>query len=234
LSLTRSSNVYTKRIPMSLLDPRSGEAMLDSNEKSRVLLSDVMCRRHAFFLGGVPRFVEQYAKNVLGPNFEKVPNFDEAKLNDAYTGAFRDFVHRAFIFKVVRAQLLLVAYDLCGQPIKPDDVPHIVVGMKRGRDIVYPDYLNWRQLSDTGVCLLAERKGEYYMDVPYNVLSGCNTHSRDLTSSEKLFARSILNLSGTSMIICLHWMRGSSGSGLEGVFTRCALTRCWWWKARMY
>jgi hypothetical protein len=192
LSLARSSNVYTKRIPMSLLDTRSAESMLDSNGKSRVLLSSIICRRHVFFLGGVPRFVEQYAKAILGRNFEGKPDLnDESLLKRALDHVFTNFVHRAWIFKGSRPELLLVAYALCGRAVKPDDVPGIAVGMKAGRDIVYPDHLNWRQLSDTGVCLLVQREKKYYVHVPYNVMGSCGAFDPELSFSEKLFVRSI-------------------------------------------
>ena len=122
-----------------------------------------------------------------------MPDFGESALSRALSDVFIQFVNRAWIFEG-HSRLRLTAHALCGRPVNPDHVPKIAVGMKDGRDIVYPDHLNWRQLCDTGVCLLVERGGAYYVDVPYCVLSSCAS-SVDSTFSEKVFARSISALS---------------------------------------
>jgi hypothetical protein len=196
LSIARSSNVFTTRIPVSLLDTRSSEAMLASNEKSRVLLSSIICRRHVFLLGGVPRFVEQYAKYVLGEKFEKPPNLldDQTALGRAVAHVFENFVDRAWVFPELRHQLKLIAYALSRKAVKPGAKPGIAIGMKHGREIIYPEDLTWQQLSDTGVCLLVERNTEHYVNIPHCVFPSASAFGNDLTFSEKLFYRTIVNL----------------------------------------
>lgn len=113
LSIARSPSAYTIRIPMSVLDTRSSEAMLESNEKSRVLLRSIVCRRHVFFMGGVPRFVEQYARYVLGEDLDDEPKLEDKTLfEDALQDVFTNLVNRAWVFKGVRDRLKLIAHAL--------------------------------------------------------------------------------------------------------------------------
>ena len=138
-----SSNASTKRIPMGFLAPRDAEKCFGAHGE---ILSNDFVRRHVFELGGVPRFITQYAEKVLSLEHHSKANCDKV-----FNDVVGEFLERAWSFSSDSDRIRLVAFALSGKKVELGGNPGISVEI--GEKSVS---LKWRQMADLGFCLIQD------------------------------------------------------------------------------
>lgn len=156
-SPANSSSFGTKRIPVKLLTHEEIERAVGSSASARALALNP-CRRHLFFLGGVPRYPLAYINcvNDLWIS-ESLPEVSE--LDSAYDSTVDQFSLGDWGDLSVTQLLFLTAYSVVGQPIS----------LKKGL-LPWEEKPRWSRLRDSSVCLIDEKKR---VSIPYCVMRSC-------------------------------------------------------------
>ena len=165
-SVTNSSCVDTKRLPMSYLSPCELQELLKSHLKWKNVMTDLCdsptVRRHLFLLGGVPRFAVEYAREA-----SHLPTNGTSISADALTRVFGAVWNdrSAKWSSSLRSDLLLeiVAYAVTNTSVKAD-----------GSLTVGTESWTWRKIVDMGVCVLEPiASGDYHVVLPYCAFRHC-------------------------------------------------------------
>lgn len=154
-----SSAHKTKRIPLSLLTQKEIEQAISDTECARVL-DLAPCRRHLFYLGGVPRYPLEYAEmvNRSWPPDGDVP--DPKSLERAYKSILED-IPTVWVQFTSFERLFLVAYSIVGTPVNVQDA-------------VFPwkeNSIRWSRLRDSSVCLIEDDKVHLHYPAFLNCVS---------------------------------------------------------------
>lgn len=161
-SVTNSSCVDTKRLPMTVLSPCEVEQLLLSHPKwgkeLATLLQSATVRRHLFLLGGIPRFAVEYAKDAIKLSLPRAVADFERVFEDTWRS------RSAKWSAGLPAQVLLViaAFAITSTVVAED-----------GSITVEEKSWSWRKIVDVGVCILEPLSGGYRIVVPYCAFRHC-------------------------------------------------------------
>lgn len=165
-SVTNSSCVDTKRLPMSYLSPSELQDLLISHpvwgEVMTHLCDSPTVRRHLFLLGGVPRFAVEYAKKAKDLSTDGV-SISADDLMEVFGKVWNDRSAKWSSSLPSKLLLVIVAYAVTNTSVKDD-----------GSLSIGTESWTWRKLVDMGVCVLEPlHDGDYHVALPYCAFRHC-------------------------------------------------------------
>lgn len=165
-SVTNSSCVDTKRLPMSYLSPCELQELLKSHTNWKDVMTNLCdsptVRRHLFLLGGVPRFAVEYAKRASHLSTDGT-SISAGDLTRVFGEVWN--VRSAKWSSSLPSELLLVivAHAVTNTSVKAD-----------GSLTVGTESWTWRKIVDMGVCVLESfAAGDYHVVLPYCAFRHC-------------------------------------------------------------